>query len=62
MSQQAQQQEYLNFINSLRSQATIFAYSTALKNYMRFIKTTNISALLKQDNKMISHQIISYLL
>jgi hypothetical protein len=29
MNQQAQQQEYLNFINSLRSQATIFAYSTA---------------------------------
>ena len=62
MSQQAQQQEYLNFINSLRSQATIVAYSTALKNYMRFIKTTNISALLKQDNKMIESQIISYLL
>jgi site-specific recombinase XerD len=66
--QQQQQQggvirekEYLNFINSLRSKATIKVYRLSINNYMRFIKTSNISSLLKQDHKTIESQIISYL-
>jgi integrase len=57
-----QQQEYLNFINSLRSEATITNYRRALSHYMRFANTTNVSELLKQDNKAIESQIIKYLL
>ena len=56
---------YLNFINSLRSNATISVYRLAINHYMRFInmniKTSNISSLLKQDNNTIEQQIISYL-
>jgi integrase len=59
--QQLEQQEYLNFINSLHSHATIVTYTNALKDYMRHNQTTNISFLMKQDNKAIENQIISYL-
>jgi|1185.fasta_scaffold322467_1 hypothetical protein len=47
--------EYFNFINSLRSKATISMYRFSLINYMKFIniKASNISSLLKQDNKKI---------
>jgi integrase len=56
-----QQQEYLNFINSLRSEATITNYRRALAHYMRFTNS-NVSELLKHDNKAIESQIVKYLL
>jgi integrase len=59
--QQLEQQEYLNFINSLRSPATITAYTKALRNYMQFINTTNFSTLLKSSPKEIEAKIISYM-
>ena len=59
--QQGGGEEYLNFINSLRSKATIKVYRLSIYHYMRFIKTSNTSSLLKQDNKTIEQQIISYL-
>jgi integrase len=61
MTLQLEQQEYLNFINSLRSPATITAYTKALRNYMQFIKTTNFSTLLKSSPKEIEAKIISYM-
>ena len=52
---------YLNFINSLRSEATIRVYRRSINHYMRFTKTSNISSLLKQNNKTIEQLIVSYL-
>jgi hypothetical protein len=52
---------YLNFINSLRSKATIKSYRLTINHYMQFQGVSNISSLLKQDNKAIEQQIISYL-
>jgi integrase len=56
-----QEKPYLNFINSLRSKATIKAYRLTINHYMQFQRVSNISSLLKQDNKAIEQQIISYL-
>ena len=52
---------YLNFINSLRSEATIRVYRRSINHYMRFTKTSNIPSLLKQNNKTIEQLIVSYL-
>jgi integrase len=57
-----QQQEYLNLINSLRTEATITNYRRAIAHYLRFANITNVSEFLKQDNKAIESQIIKYLL
>lgn len=57
----AEEREYLNFIDSIRSEATVKVYRLSMDNYMRFIKTSSFSSLLKQDNKTIEQQIISYL-
>jgi integrase len=59
--QELQGQEYLNFINAIHSEETKRLYIRALKHYMRFLKTDNLSSLLKQDTKTLEQQIISYL-
>ena len=53
--------EYLNFINSLRSKATISMYQFSLRHYMQYIKTNSVSNLVKQDSKAIEQQLITYL-
>ena len=55
------EKEYLNFINSLRSKATIEVYRRAINHYMRFINIDNASSLMKQDTKTIEQHLISYL-
>jgi integrase len=55
------EKEYLNFVNSLRSKATIMVYRHAINHYMRFIDINNASSLIKQDTKTIEQQLISYL-
>ena len=54
---------YVNFINSLRSKATIKVYRVLIIHYLRFmnIKSSNISTLLNHDARTIEEQIISYL-
>ncbi len=59
--QEVKGKEYSNLINSLRSESTIRMYRFSIDHYMRFIKTNNISSLLKPDNKAIEDQIVSYL-
>jgi hypothetical protein len=59
--QELQGQEYLNFINAIHSEETKRLYVRALKHYMRFLKTDNLSSLLRQDTKTLEQQIISYL-
>lgn len=63
MSQQPLQQnkQYLNFINSLHSEATKTSYRRALQYYMKYIKTNTISTLISTDTKAIEDQIITYL-
>lgn len=58
---QAKETEYLNFINSLRSEATITMYQFSLRNYMQYIKTNSASGLVKQDSRTIEQQLITYL-
>jgi integrase len=53
--------EYLNFINSLRSEATVSIYQFSLGHYMQYIRANRVSSLVKQDKKTIEQQIISYL-
>jgi integrase len=53
--------EYLNFINSLRSEATIAMYQFSLRNYMQYIRASSVSSLVKQDSKNIEQQLIAYL-
>lgn len=59
--EEEQEEECLNFINSLRSKATIKIYLFSIRHYMSFTKASNTSSLLKQDNKAAEQQIISYL-
>jgi site-specific recombinase XerC len=54
--------EYLNFINSLRSEVTITMYQFSLRHYMQYIKTNSVSNLVKQGNKTIEQQLIAYLI
>ncbi len=58
---QDKETEYLNFINSLRSQATITMYQFSLRHYMQYIKTNSVSSLVKQDGRTIEQQLITYL-
>jgi len=58
---QAKETEYLNFINSLRSEATIAMYQFSLRNYMQYIKTNSVSGLINQDSRTIEQQLITYL-
>ena len=53
--------EYLNFINSLRSKATISMYSFSLRHYMQYIGTDSVSSLIKKDNRAIEQELITYL-
>ena len=53
--------EYLNFVNSLRSQATITMYQFSLRHYMQYIKANRVAKLVKQDSKTIEQQLITYL-
>ena len=48
-----QEIEYLNFINSLLSKATIAVYRQAISHYMQFINITKASSLIEQDTKTI---------
>src|SRR3954453_10847126 len=58
---QEKDKEYLNFINSLRSEATIAMYQFSLRNYLQYIRTNRVSSLVKQDTKTIEKQLIEYL-
>jgi site-specific recombinase XerC len=53
--------EYLNFINSLRSQATISMYDFSLRHSMQHIRAKDVSSLVKQDSRAIEQRLITYL-
>ena len=53
--------EFLNFINSLRSQSTISMYVFSLRDYMRYIGANNASELVNQDKKAVEQHLINYL-
>jgi integrase len=54
-------QEYRDFIDSIKSEATAKAYSNALAHYMKFLNITDIRSLLQNDNKAIERQLIDYI-
>jgi site-specific recombinase XerD len=55
-----ERQEYRNFINSIKSPATLKSYNYSLKYFMRYCKT-DIPGLLKGDTKTLEQQIIEFL-
>ena len=59
-TQQEQLQEYRNFINSLKSPATLRTYKYSLKYFMSYCKT-DVLGLLKGDTKALEGRIIEFL-
>jgi integrase len=57
---QEQRQEYRNFINSIKSPATLRTYTYSLKYFMAYCKT-DIPGLLKGDTKALEGRIIEFL-
>jgi site-specific recombinase XerD len=55
-----ERQEYRNFINSIRSPATLKSYNYSLKYFMRYCKT-DIPGLLRGNPKTLEQQIIEFL-
>jgi hypothetical protein len=55
---QEQRQEYRNFINSIKSPATLRTYTYSLKYFMAYCKT-DIPGLLKGDTKALEGRIMS---
>ena len=61
--QQIEQEDlyYSNFVNSLKSNATKWAYCARLKYFMDFVGASKYSELVEQDKKVIENNLKSYL-
>jgi site-specific recombinase XerD len=55
-----ERQEYRNFINAIKSPATLRAYNYSLKYFMKYCKT-DIVGLLRGETKKLERQLIDFI-
>lgn len=53
---------YENFVNTIKSDATLDIYVFAIKRYLSHLNSTDIDELLRFDQSTIQSQMINYIL